>query len=192
MARFGGVDLTQLKDMQKTFEMAIGKIESGKVYKEALKECGRVHLSNCISNTPFGEYPREVSFIAWKGTPKETLVSFKVKQKHGGTLKKGWVKASHAEAEASKGIPTQAEIDAMVQATPIKRSGKSRKMTFYNRTKYADFVDKGHRIMRKGKQIGWVKPQNFIRNSENETARQMPRIFEKHMMKALQQHRGEQ
>ena len=32
--------------------------------------------------------------------------------------------------------------------------------------------------MRKGKQIGWVKAQNFIRNSENATAAEMPRVFE--------------
>ncbi len=190
MASFGSVDFKQLKEMQKTFETAVGEIESGKVYDKALKECGRVHLANCISNTPFGEYPTEVSFIAWKGTPKEKLVTFKVTPKHGGTLKKGWVKKSHPEAEKSKGNPTNAEIKEAVNSTPIYKTGKSRRMTFFNRVKYSGYVDKGHRIMRKGRQIGWVAPQNITRNSENQTAKQMPGIVQKHMMKALERHRG--
>lgn len=190
MASFGSVDYSQLKEMQKTFEAAVGEIKSGKVYERALKECGAVHLANCISETPYGDYPTEVSFVAWKGTPKEKVVTFSVRPKHGGTLKKGWVKKSHAEAEASKGNPTKAEIRAMVKSTPIYRAGKSRRMTFFNRVKYAHYVDKGHRIMRKGRQIGWVAPQNFIRNAENQTAGKMPAIIEKHIMKALQRHRG--
>lgn len=185
MAGIGKVEYEQLKKMQKAFEAVVGDVESGKVYDEALKDVGRRHLARVVQNTPFGQYPRQVTFIAYRGTPQEKLVSFTVTPKKGGTMKKGWVVNTQAQAEASKGVPSQAEIAAKVANTPVQQIGKRRTMTFYNRVGYTNYVDKGHRIMRKGKQIGWVKPQNFIRNSENATAREMPRVFEQHMRDAL-------
>ena len=181
----GNVDYKQLKAMQQAFESLLGDVESGVVYDEALKDIGRRHLGTVVSNTPFGIYPRQVTFIAYRGTPKQKLVSFSVTPKLGGTLKKGWVVETQKQAESNKGVPSQAEIDSKVASTPINVKGRIRSMTFYNRVKYFNYVDKGHRVMRNGKQIGWAKPQNIIRNSENSTANIMPRVIEKHMRNAL-------
>lgn len=186
MGGMGKVEYEQLKDMQKAFEAIVGDVESGVIYDEALKDVGRRHLSRVVQNTPYGKYPNQVTFIAYRGTPQEKVVSFSVKPKLGGTMKKGWVVNTQAQAEASKGVPSQAEISAKVASTPVQQVGKKRTMYFFNRVNYTNYVDKGHRIMRKGKQIGWVKAQNFIRNSENATAAEMPRVFEQHMKKALQ------
>lgn len=185
MGGMGKVEYEQLKKMQQAFIKIVGDVESGIVFDEALKDVGRRHLARVVQNTPFGKYPNQVTFIAYRGTPQEKLVSFSVTPKLGGTLKKGWVVNTQAQAEASKGVPSQAEIDSKVANTPIRQVGKKRTMYFFNRVHYANYVDKGHRIMRKGRQIGWVKAQNFIRNSENATSREMPRIFEKHMREAL-------
>lgn len=160
-----GVSYEQLKEMQKNFEAIVGDAESGIVYDEALKEVGRRHLARCVQNTPFGVYP--------KG------------KKLGGTLKKGWVVTTHSQAAAAPGIPADAEIKSRADFTPIKVNGTIRTKTFFNRVNYALFVDLGHRIVRNGQTVGYVPARNFIRNSENATAAEMPRIVEKHMKEAL-------
>ena len=180
------LNFEDLKALQKNLNKALGRFESGEVYKEALKEVGRKHLARVVQNTPFGVYPRQVSFIAYKGTPQQKLVSFTVTPKMGGTLKKGWVVDTHSVAEATKGVPSSGEITARVNATPVKVKDNTYSMTFYNHVKYAKWVDQGHRVCRpKGVEIGWCPPQNFIRNSENATASEMHKTVQKHIDKAL-------
>lgn len=184
------MDYRQLKEMQKTFEAAVSEIESGRVYDRALKECGRVHLSNCISRTPYGHYPSKTVFVKRVGGDGLPFV-FPIHPRKGGTLKKGWVVETHEQASAAPGIPSSAEIRAMVSKTPVRVNGRTRSMTFYNRVKYALWVDKGHRLCHPaGAPYGFVAPRNYIRNAENETARQMPAIIGRHIRRALQGHRG--
>lgn len=173
-----GVDYEQLQKMQQAFEAIVGEAESGIVYDEALKDVGRRHLARCVQNTPFGKYK-----------PHAQTGEIKL----GGTLRKGWVVNTHSQAAAAPGTPSSAEISAKVSGTPVKVNGSMRTMTFFNRVNYALFVDLGHRqtpgrfVGAIGKRLkkAWIPAQNFIRNSENGTASEMPRIIERHMRKAL-------
>lgn len=181
-----GVDFEQLKKFQKIFANAVDEVERGKVYKGAMRECGRLHLKNCVNNTPFYErYPSKTVFVTRIGGDGLPF-TFPIHPKRGGTLKKGWVVKTHSVAEASPGIPSDSEINSMVQQTEVKKNGNTYEMTFFNRVKYAVWVDKGHRLCHpKGMAYGFVAPRNFVRNSENQTNGKIPKIIEKHLRKAL-------
>lgn len=179
MSNRTGVEYKQLKEMQQIIVDIIGDSESGKMYEEAMRDVGRRHLARVVQNTPFGVYePHAVT--------GETRL--------GGTLRKGWVVDTEAEAEASKGTPSKTEINARVKTREIHRIGSSLRMYFFNRVHYAPYVDKGHRQARGrfvaaiGKRLKrtWIPGQNFIRNSENATSAEMPKVIEKHLRKALQ------
>lgn len=180
-----GVNYEQLKKMQQTFEAAVGEAESGKIYDQGLKECGKKHLARVIQNTPFGKYPATKRFVYVKHGGDGKPFVYCIEPKLGGTLRKGWV-VDVATAESSPGTPSSAEVRAKVKNTPIETFGEVRRMTFYNYIRYANWVDKGHRLCHpKGMQYGYVVGKHFIGKSEKVTAIEMPLIIEKHMARAL-------
>ena len=184
-ATFGKVDYEQLKKMQARFESIVGEAESGVVYDEALREVGQRHLARVVQNTPFGVYPSKTKFVRRIGGDGLPFV-YPIHPRKGGTLKKGWVVETHEQASSAPGVPSSSEITSRVYGTPVKVSGTTRSMTFYNRVKYALWVDQGHRLCHPvGMQYGFVAARNFIRKSEKATSREMAKIFEKHMRKAL-------
>lgn len=180
------VKYDQLKKMQQTFEKIVGEAESGVIYDQALKEIGRDHLARVVQNTPFGTYPTKKTFVYVKQGGDGLPFVYCIEPKLGGTLKKGWVVTTDAQAAAAPGIPSDSEIKARVDFTPIKVNGTIRRMTFFNRVGYALFVDQGHRLCHPaGMQYGYVLGQHFIGRSEKQTSVKMPRIIEKHMAREL-------
>ena len=184
MAKSGSVDYKELQEFSKAFAKTVGEFESGQVFDDALREIGKKHLGRLVRNTPYGVYPSKITFITRRGGDGLPF-TFAIKPKRGGTLKKAWV------GKSGTGIPTQAEINAKAASVRVIKRGNTRSITFYNRTQYASWVDKGHRLCHPpGAQYGWVAPRNFVLNSEVATESEMPKIIERKMRAALKKRGG--
>lgn len=113
-------------------------------------------------NTPVGQYDKPVSFIAYEGTDKETLVSFTPHTgKLGGTLRRGWF------------------IDGYTN------SGGYYTIKVVNNVEYAPYVENGHRIKRDGKTVGWVPGVFMLKISEQKIEKQIDKFVENELRKVL-------
>lgn len=78
------------------------------------------------------------------------------KDKRGGTLRKGWDKE-------------------------VRRTSKGYKVDVFNDVYYAPYVNYGHRIVRHGETIGYVKGQYMLENSVKSTQEKINKYYENRM-----------
>lgn len=97
--------------------------------------------------------------VVKRATPKDT-----------GTLRRGWT--------AGKDLDTYNETLAYANSLLVKRYGRSYRITVENNVEYAEPVELGHRIMRNGRQVGYVPPQYFVKRSQEALEPHIPRFLE--------------
>lgn len=110
-------------------------------------------LERTIDRTPVGVYNSEVSFTTADGEE----VSFAANEgKHGGNLRKNW------------------------QLSRVFSDGGNFKILIFNPVYYAEYVEKGHRIVnRHGEQIGWAEGYFMATISIEEIQKQIPLRYER-------------
>ena len=106
--------------------------------------------------------------VVKRATPKDT-----------GTLRRGWT--------AGKDLDTYSEILAYANSLRVKRYGRSYRTTVENNVEYAEPVELGHRIMRNGRQVGYVPPQYFVKRSQEAFEPHIPKFLEKKLDKFLKE-----
>lgn len=99
--------------------------------------------------------------------------------KESGTLRRGWT--------AGKDLDTYNEILAYANNLRVKRYGRSYRITVENNVEYAEPVELGHRIMRNGRQVGYVPPQYFVKRSQEALEPHIPKFLEKKLDQFLKE-----
>lgn len=131
MSKLSGQNKKAFGDFVKKLEALEADIQQAEV--NVVNKATEAAKAETIDNTPVGDYPTEVSFVAYRGTVKEKIVAFRVAKKQGGTLKSRW------------------------QDIPLSISGGKISKGYFNNLYYAGFVNNGHRLVNKdGETIGYV------------------------------------
>ena len=130
------------------------------------KELAARLLAKVIKRTPVGDYS-DTYDLEDDGENKFLVMS----DKQGGTLRKGW------------------------STSEITKVGDTYQVEVFNDTKYASYVEYGHRqkpgryVSAIGKRLkkGWVEGRFMLTISEQELQRDAPRILEKKIEKMLKE-----
>lgn len=69
--------------------------------------------------------------------------------------------------------------------TPVEKEGSSFTAALYNDTKYAPYVEYGHRTNRKDGSHGWVEGQYMMTNSVKMVEQNLSKIIQKHVKAML-------
>lgn len=177
---FGVVNFSELTAMRKTFERLTTPEEQDIFYTKATKNLAARMLSQLIKNTPVGKNSEEI-------IDGETVVTMQ-----GGTLRRGWLVRTHAEAVASRRLSAagnEAEARKFTMKLHVGKRGREYFITLRNNVKYASFVNDGHRqtvgrfVPAIGKKLvnGWVNGQYFVEISEVMIKPKIPAILKKRM-----------
>ncbi|WP_094549961.1 HK97 gp10 family phage protein [Petroclostridium xylanilyticum] len=152
----------RLKQFREELELMLEDVKE--IDKKMLTKAVNVGLVEVKKNTPTGNYPTHVEFIAYKGTEKEKLVSFDVSKKVGGHLKKSW----------------------HVSRTEKTNEGVEKKL--YNTADYALYVNNGHRIVRHGKTVGFVKGKFMLEKAMGKVDKAIVDEFKKEVEEVKRKH----
>ena len=173
------IDMSGFEELQKR----IGRLDTEKeeFYKSCLKNLAMRMLAKVVDRTPTGVAP------TWAG---DDVVRKYWKGYVGGTLRRGWLARSEAEAERKAGSePSPADISRFAKGLSVEKAGSDYYVIITNPVHYASFVEYGHRQQpgRFVPQIGrrlkksWVQGQFMLRISENEMQSEAPPIIAKRM-----------
>jgi Bacteriophage HK97-gp10, putative tail-component len=160
MARWGKVDFSKLKGLQKNLQK-LEKVDFEKFCEEVAKELAARLLAKVIKRTPVGVY-------------NDGMV--------GGTLRRGWTSKSHREAELSSTFGGGTGAQKYVQSLQVTKRGDVYEIEIVNPVHYAPYVEYGHRTRN---HKGWVKGRFMLTISEQELDAQAPKIVEKKLLKFL-------
>ena len=170
--KFGEVDFKDFKKFEKNL-LKLADNQVDEFTEKATKELAARLLAKVIPLTPVGEY----------GTDKGMK---------GGTLRRGWVSQTHAEAESSSGDPSSSEIAAYVEGVEVRKSEKQVEIEITNPVEYALFVEFGHRTrLGTGKSPpkpngkSWVEGSFMLTLSVRELENEAPKILEKKLEQFL-------
>lgn len=163
MAKWGSVDYEQFKRLNARLEKLQG-IDFDKLANSLAKELAARLLRKVIRRTPVGQYPEESGMI-------------------GGTLRRGWTASSEEEALYSTIFGGSSGINKYLESMQVKKVGKNYEVTISNPVYYAPFVEYGHLKVNGG----WVDGQFMLTISEQELEKEMPRIIERRIQKALKE-----
>ena len=177
---FGVVNFSELTAMRKTFERLTTPEEQDIFYTKATKNIAARMLAQLIKNTPVGKNTEEIQ-------DGETIVTMQ-----GGTLRRGWLVRTHAEAIASRRLSAsgnEAETQKFTMKLHVGKRGSEYFITLRNNVKYASFVNDGHRqevgrfVPAIGKRLvnGWVNGQYFVEISEVMIKPKIPAMLKKQM-----------
>jgi len=177
---FGIVTFSELTAMRKTFERLTTPEEQDIFYTKATKNIAARMLAQLIKNTPVGKNTEEI-------IDGKTVVTMQ-----GGTLRRGWLVRTHAEAIASRRLSAagnEAEAQKFTMKLHVGKRGHEYFITLRNNVKYASFVNDGHRqevgrfVPAIGKRLvnGWVNGQYFVEISEVMIKPKIPAILKKQM-----------
>ncbi len=195
MSRMGSMNTQGLKDFQKQLE----KLQDPDALVEAcVKELAARLLRMAVKRTPVGDYSKEIEVTAKRDSKKHKKGDVYTKKvnpsgKMGGTLRRGWISATHEEAERGKGEPQAPEILEYANGLKISRSGSVLKIEIVNPVEYASYVEYGHRqepgryVPALGKRLkqGWVKGHFMMTISEQELQSIAPKVLEQKIKKYL-------
>lgn len=95
--------------------------------------------------------------------------------KQGGTLKRGWTGGEKKEPEP------------YAKTLPVKKESDTYEVECVNNTKYASYVEYGHRIMRKGVQVGYVPPRYFMKKATLDMETVAPNAIKYELTKYLKE-----
>ena len=166
MARWGRVDFSQLKRMQRKMER-LERAGFEKFCEDAAKELAARMLAKVIKRTIVADPSK------WK-TPVKGYV--------GGTLRRGWTAKTHAEAEGGSGDGINASTYA--KSLSVKKVGNMYEVEVVNPVEYAPYVEFGHRT---SNGQGWVNGRFMMTISADEVERAAPAILERKLMKLLRE-----
>lgn len=162
MAKWGKADFEELKELQQ--RLLDMEKQADEFYREAARVLAARLLNLVLPNTPRGTYPVSSG-------------------KSGGTLKRGWVSKTHAEAANGSGTPTAQEARAYAMSLPVTKSGSDYTIEIVNPVEYASYVEYGHRTVNGG----FVKGQYFLTNAKDIIANERDGILQKHLEKFLKE-----
>ncbi|MER2000103.1 MAG: HK97 gp10 family phage protein [Lysinibacillus sp.] len=160
MARWGKVDFSGLKRMQKKMQK-LEQADFEKFCEDAAKELAARLLAKVIKRTPVGQYE--------DGTT-------------GGTLRRGWTSKSHREAELSATFGGSGGATKYADSMTVKKVGQLYEVEVVNPVEYAQYVEYGHRTR---DHQGWVNGRFMMTISADELERQGPAILEKKITNLL-------
>lgn len=180
-----GFDVSGLKKFQKKLEKLKDQVEP--FAEDCTKELAARLLTKAIGRTPVGDYHKEIKVTAKrdsKNHKKGEVYTKKVNPsgKLGGTLRRGWISKTQAEAEGGKGKPQAAEIIEHAKSLKINRNGKTLTVTLANPVEYASYVEYGHR-KRGGK--GFVQGKFMLEKSRQEVDKIAPKVIEDKLNKFI-------
>lgn len=122
--------------------------------KRIVNQAVNIGFAHTVANTPVGVYPREVSFVVKSGKNAGKIVTFTTgSTKLGGTLRRRWKKSK-----------TYKEGGAVVGG-------------YANSTKYAVYINNGHRIVSKGVTVGFWPGYHMLEIGQRMSGRALPLIF---------------
>ena len=154
------VDFRELQQFQRKFEQMNRAVQQD-FAEECAKELAARLLRKAIKRTPVGVYGNPVSFTTKDGKQ----VHFVPKaNKNGGTLRRAW-------STANKDIR-------------IIRTGSLLRVSIINPTKYASYVEYGHRTPG-GK--GWVEGRFMMTISVNEIRSIAPSLLQKRLEERIRE-----
>lgn len=173
------IDMSGFEELQRR----IGKLDSKKeeFYKGCLRNLAMRIIVKLVDRTPTGVPP------TWAG---DDAIKKYWKGYVGGTLRRGWIARSEAEANGrASSEPSPADISNFVHSIDVEKAGNDYYVIITNPVHYASFVEYGHR-QKPGRfvpQIGrrlkksWVPGQFMLRISEDEMRSEAPPLVAKRM-----------
>ena len=162
MARWGRVDFSALKRMQKKMER-LEKAGFDKFCEDAAKELAARLLAKVIKRTPVGVYENGMT---------------------GGTLRRGWTANSHREAELSATFGGGGGAKKFTDSMTVTKLGNVYQVEVINPVEYAQYVEFGHRTRN---HQGWVNGRFMMTISADEVERAAPAILERKLMNLLKE-----
>lgn len=197
MARWGNADFKELKELQERLQK-LQNTDLNKFCEDASKELAARLLALVIPRTPEGKRPKlegsktekvtgasgkKQSFLTAEGARYERYWSGYM----GGTLRRGWIAKTQAEAENSTGRPSAKQASDYAKSLPIEKSGDYYIVRVINPVEYASYVEFGHRqtpgrfVPQIGKRLksGWANGKYFLTLSEDDLERVAPAVLQK-------------
>ncbi|MER1958802.1 MAG: HK97 gp10 family phage protein [Solibacillus sp.] len=162
MARWGRVDFSGLKRMQKKMER-LERAGFDKFCEDAAKELAARMLAKVIKRTPVGVYENGMT---------------------GGTLRRGWTATSHREAELGATFGGGAAGATYAKSLTVRKFGPYYEVEVINPVEYAAYVEFGHRT---SNHQGWVNGRFMMTISADEVERAAPAILERKLMNLLKE-----
>ncbi len=197
MGKMGKFSATDMKKLQKQLDK-IKEADADAFVEECARELAARLLAKVIKRTPVGDYSKEVEVAAKRDSKHHKKGDTYKKRvnpdgKVGGTLRRGWISTTHAEAENSKGSPTHEEILEYANGLQISRLGGIYQIEIVNPVEYVSYVEYGHRqtpgryVPALGKQLkqGWVQGRFMLTMSEQEIREIAPKVLENKIKKYL-------
>lgn len=181
MARWGKVDYKQLQQFSQKLEQ-LQQVDIDQFCREMAEELAARLLRKAVKRTPVGQKPifsaaKSMKVTGESGKSRSFLTrEGAILQKYwsgykGGTLRRGWT------------------------TTPLEKTGVQYRIDVINPTKYAIYVEYGHRqtpgryVPQIGKRLkeGWVKGKFMLTISVQELEQQMPALLEKKLYAKLKE-----
>ncbi|MFM9413338.1 HK97 gp10 family phage protein [Peptococcus simiae] len=87
-----------------------------------------------------------------------------------------------------RGVPIEGgTLKGNWQQKPARHTGTVYKSVIFNNTPYAIFVEKGHRIVRGGRTIGWVPGQFMLESSLKEVEATIPTYLDRRLQRFIEE-----
>ena len=153
-------------------------------YQMCARELAARLISLAMARTPVGE---SITYL-------DANVMEKV-MKNGGTLQRGWVSRTEAEAESGNGTPGAKEAYEYAQSLAVTKDGNTYTIEIVNPVHYASYVENGHRqevgryVPAIGKKLvnSWVDGKFMLKISEEELDSKVSLILEKKIEKFMEE-----
>ncbi len=178
MGRIGSFSTADMRNLQRQLD----KIRQGDIeafVDSCAKELAARLLAEAIKRTPVGEYSGGEYQCKVKKGPKPNHVSWKVKGKKGGTLRRGWT--AQRSGSGSEGLNTRG-AKQYAETLQVHHFGNMIVIEIINPVEYASYVEYGHR---KPNGKGWVRGHFMLTISEREIQKIAPQVLERKIRKFL-------
>lgn len=162
MARWGRVDIRQLKQFQKKLEK-LSAVQYNDFCEQAAKEVAARFLAKVIKRTPVGQY---------------------TDGRVGGTLRRGWTAKSHREAELGSTFGGGGGAKAFADSMTVRKVGNTYHIEVINPVEYAAYVEYGHRT---ANHKGWVAGRFMMTISAAEVEAAAPKFLERKLLNYLKE-----
>lgn len=126
-----------------------------------LTKAVNVGVADVKRNTPVGVYSNQVSFTTKDGKKVDFTTG---KTQVGGFMRKSW------------------------KSTPLARGKNYVSKSLANYADYASYVNDGHRIVRKGVTLGFVKGQFMLEKAEHKVNKALEVEFKKEVERVNRKH----
>lgn len=174
--KFGKCNLGGLKKLQAQLK-AVQPSDMDVFLTDCAREIAARLLRDVIRNTPVGDYSTEIEVTAKKDSKhhkKGDIYTKKVNLsgKTGGTLRRGWTSATHAEASSGtgKGTVTEEFLDKIT----VTHTGNTYRIEIINPVEYASYVEYGHRT---ANHKGWVQGKFMLTIAEEHIRQTAPNLL---------------